>query len=379
MHIAVIGRGLIGSAAARHLAGTDASVTLIGPDEPADRAVHQGVFASHYDEGRITRALDTQLYWSRVSRAAIARYAGIEAESGVRFFTETGSLIAGPEGSAPVAGLDACRRDEGIESDVLRDTALAGAFPFFRFAPGMVGFHEPDGAGHVSPRALVLAQNSAAEKRGVRILRAEASGIEETGQGVRIATGEGELHADRVLVAAGGFTNRLLSGALPLTVMARTVIMLRVAEAEARRLSAQPSLVTFHADGTDDYMLPPIRYPDGGIYVKMGGDPVDVPLEGDAIGDWFRGPGNAEVGAFLEERVRDRIPGIAVEARHTMSCVTTFTPEDRPVIRALSDRVAVATAGCGRGAKCSDELGRLGALVVRGETLPDWALDGAAA
>jgi len=58
MHIAVIGRGLIGSAAARHLAKAGHAVTLIGPDEPADRKAHRGVFASHYDEGRITRALD---------------------------------------------------------------------------------------------------------------------------------------------------------------------------------------------------------------------------------------------------------------------------------------------------------------------------------
>ncbi|MGR3462778.1 MAG: hypothetical protein ACU0AX_01555 [Roseovarius sp.] len=36
----------------------------------------------------------------------------------------------------------------------------------------------------------------------------------------------------------------------------------------------------------------------------------------------------------------------------------------------LSDRIGVATAGCGRGAKCSDELGRLGAETILGHTLP---------
>ena len=56
MHrIIVIGRGLVGSAAGRHLSALTDGVVVLGPDEPTDRAAHTGVFASHYDEGRITR------------------------------------------------------------------------------------------------------------------------------------------------------------------------------------------------------------------------------------------------------------------------------------------------------------------------------------
>ena len=50
--IAVIGRGLIGSAAARHLAEAGHRVVLIGPDEPVDRRTSPGPFCSHPDEGR---------------------------------------------------------------------------------------------------------------------------------------------------------------------------------------------------------------------------------------------------------------------------------------------------------------------------------------
>ena len=51
----VVGKGLMGAAAARHLSAHSSSIALIGPDEPPDRAAHAGVFGSHYDEGRITR------------------------------------------------------------------------------------------------------------------------------------------------------------------------------------------------------------------------------------------------------------------------------------------------------------------------------------
>ena len=51
----VVGAGMMGAAAARHLSVQTDGVALIGPDEPADRKTHQGVFSSHYDEARITR------------------------------------------------------------------------------------------------------------------------------------------------------------------------------------------------------------------------------------------------------------------------------------------------------------------------------------
>jgi len=205
-------------------------------------------------------------------------------------------------------------------------------------------------------------------------LPAEAEGIEETGAGVRIATTAGPVTADRALVATGGFTDLLLPGALPLKVYARTVALFELDPEEAARLAGMPSLIVLLPNGEDPYLLPPIRYPDGRIYLKLGGDPVDVPLERRAaLGDWFRSGGSAEVGARLEAMVRERMPGLAIRRTRTDACVTTYTPTDRPAIGRLSDRVAVAVAGCGRGAKCSDELGRLGGLAVLGEALPDWA------
>ena len=92
---AVVGRGLTGSAAARHLAEQMPGVVLIGPDEHADWQSHGGVFASHYDEGRITRTIDPDENWARFANRSIARYRDIEARSGVAFFGERGCLISG--------------------------------------------------------------------------------------------------------------------------------------------------------------------------------------------------------------------------------------------------------------------------------------------
>ncbi len=374
MRIAVIGAGLIGGAAARHLAKAGHDVVLIGPPEPADKRGHHGVFGSHYDEGRITRKLDPWAFWSRVSRESIARYAEIEAESGIPFYTGAGAMLAGPADGALIRQTAEVQEAAGFPAERLTGAALAERFPYFAFSGDTLALYEATGAGHISPRRLARAQQAAACRAGARHLAVEAEGLEETGTGVRIATAEGRVEADRALVATGGFTDLLLPGALPLSVYARTVALFEIDAAEAARLSGMPSLIALLPNGEDPYLLPPIRYPDGRLYLKLGGDPVDVPLEGRAaLGDWFRGGGSAEVGARLEAMIRERMPGLAIRRTVTDACVTTYTPADRPAIGRLSSRVAVAVAGCGRGAKCSDELGRLGGLAALGEALPDWA------
>ncbi|MFP4274468.1 MAG: FAD-dependent oxidoreductase [Paracoccaceae bacterium] len=374
MRIAVIGAGLIGGGAARHLAKAGHEVVLIGPPEPEVRHSHDGVFGSHYDEGRITRKLDPWAFWSRVSRESIARYPEIESESGIAFFSDVGAMMAGPADQPLIAQVEAVRAEAGFPADRYEGAALARRFPYFAFPEGTLAVHEPAGAGHVSPRRLARAQRVAAERAGARWLPVEAQGIEETASGVTVATAEGPVRAERVLVATGGFTDLLLPGALPLKVYARTVALFEVDPEEAARLAGMPSLIVLLPNGEDPYLLPPIRYPDGRFYLKLGGDPVDLPLEGRAaLVDWFRSGGSAEVGARLEAMMRERMPGLAIRRRITDACVTTYTPADRPAIGRLSGRVAVAVAGCGRGAKCSDELGRLGGLAVLGEALPDWA------
>ncbi|WP_102107334.1 NAD(P)/FAD-dependent oxidoreductase [Oceaniglobus roseus] len=361
MRVGVVGRGLWGSAAARHLAKAGVDVTLIGPGEPADRNTHRGVFGSHYDEGRITRKNALKPFWVEVSMASIARYAEIEAESGIRFYTEAGAMMAG--GAGFMAPMDEGRRLFDVPCEMLDAEGLARKFPFFRFADGVTGAYEATGAGHVSPRRLVAAQNAAAKKHGAKVLEATVTGLDESKGGVEVATDEGAHRFDRVLVAAGGWTDTVLGREKRLDVYARTVALFEVSEAEAQRLATMPSLV--YEAPEDPYLLPPIRYPDGKLYVKLGGDPEDVPLDGpEAIGEWFRGGGNAEVRDHLEHMIRDLMPTLEIRSVSMSSCVTSWTHDRLPEVGHLSDRVAVCTGGNGAGAKCSDEMGRRGAALI---------------
>lgn len=380
MKIAVIGAGMFGAAAAKYLAQDGQDVTLIGPGEPADKAAHEGLFGSHYDEGRITRGLDPWPFWSRVSRASIARYREIEAASGIAFFNEVGSLMAGPEGSAQILRLQSVAERDGVACDSYRGADLARAFPFFTFPDTTLALHEPRLAGHINPRALVRAQIALARKAGARVVEEEVTGLDDTEQGVTAVTPTQRLTFDRVLLATGGFSRLLTGDALPLQVFARTAALFRVEPEEAARLREMPTLIYLGPNGEDPYLLPPIRYPDGHLYLKMGGDRVDRDLpDRAALTDWFRSGGDADVAGMLEAMLMERMPELKISARDRMACVTTYTPDNIPHLTALSDRVHTVIGGGGRGAKNSDEVGRLGAMQVSGQELPDWAREAAVA
>jgi sarcosine oxidase len=374
IRLAVIGRGLIGSAAARHLSKMGHDVALIGPDEPADLSRHGSVFGSHYDEGRITRSYDPGAFWRQANRAAISRYGEISAESGVEFYREAGALHIGNSETTDVASIGSICAEDGILCEAYRDTGLAERFPFLKSTAGMQGYFEPRNAGYISPRRLVRAQTIAAERAGTRIIDEPALGISESGSGVTIRTRSGSIEAERVLVAAGGHTQSLLGRSLGFTVYGRTAALFRLGAAETQRLAEMPSMRCLGPKGDNPYILPPISYPDGQTWLKLGGDPVDLPLDSEAdIKDWFRSGGSIEVADRLQGQILDRIRDLAFEERRVVPCMTTFGDSGLPCIGPLSERVTVAFCCYGKSAKCSDELGRLGGMALLGEVRPELA------
>jgi sarcosine oxidase len=366
--LAVIGRGLIGSAAARHLSKMGHDVALVGPGEPADFSRHSGVFGSHYDEGRITRSFDPYPFWRQANRAAISRYGEISAESGVEFYREVGALHVGPGETTDVASVGKICAEDGILCEAYHDTGLAERFPYLGSTAGMQGYFEPRNAGYISPRRLVRAQTIAAERAGARIIDEPALGISESGSSVAIRTRSGSVEAERVLVAAGGHTQSLLGRSLGFTVYGRTAALFRLGAAEVQRLAGMPSMRCLGPKGENPYILPPISYPDGQTWLKLGGDPVDLPLESEAnIKHWFQSGGSIDVADRLQKQILDRIRDLKFEERRVVPCMTTYGDTGLPCIGPLSERVAVAFGCYGKSAKCSDELGRLGAMALLGE------------
>ncbi|MDQ0320951.1 sarcosine oxidase [Pararhizobium capsulatum DSM 1112] len=372
----VVGKGMMGAAAARHLALTGARIAVVGPDEPTDWAGHDGVFASHYDNGRITRTIDPDPVWARLAHRSIERYGEIAEQGGIDFYSEVGCLIAAqaPGGECRYLGDVIAARDHlQVEARYIEADALDGHFPYFHFPAAYGGIFEARGAGHINPRALVKAQVNAAEKAGVRVIAQEVVSISEEADGVRVETHDGSiLKAGRVLISAGGFSisRKLFARPLDLVVLGRTVLFAEVSETELQRFVDMPSLIT--KGKTEDesfYLLPPLRYPDGRHYIKIGGDPTDIRMEDEAAArSWFRGEGHRPAADHMAKLLAGTMPDFKPVSTMWAPCVTTYTPHGYPFIGFTdSNRIAVLTGGNGAAAKSSDEIGRLGAsLIVNG-------------
>lgn len=364
MKLGVVGRGLVGAAAARHLASGGHDVTLIGPAEPNNRATHEGVFGSHYDEGRITRLLDPHPVWEDLAAQSIARYGEIEAASGIGFYNPKGVLMGAPKGATYLDQLRQVRDAAGVEAREFSGADLPDAFPYLAFDADYVMLHQATQAGHISPRRLVAAQSEAARRAGAKLVDAYATHV----RGGTVQSSAGAFTFDHVLVACGAFTNMVLDRPLAFKVLARTIALLRISAAEAARLHAMPSIIYRVADGSGPYVLPPIRYPDGHIYLKIGGEPDDVILrDADATKAWFRTAGNPDVGDYLIARMKTLLPGLQYEAAHTQACAVTYTQTGLPYVGAIDARTFVAAGGCGAAAKSSDEIGRIAAGALLGQ------------
>lgn len=369
----VIGRGMMGAAAARYLGTQVDGVALIGPDEPVDKVHHDGVFASHYDEARITRTIDKNPVWAAMANRSIARYAQIEQESGIRFYHETGCLIVGPKpggSSSYIASVQEAVSALGVTTETLDDAGLASHFPYFQFEADCTGIFERTSAGYVNPRTMVVAQSVLAEKAGVTMINAVAAVVRDEGSHVSVTTADGQVvKGEKVLLAAGGFSiaSDLLPQPLDLSVNARTVAFFEIPDEELSAYAGMPSLIYEPSESLDHiYLLPPVRYPDGKTYLKIGGDPDDLKLLTEpAIREWFKSGGRESTRNHLKRIIDGLVPGVANAPISMAACVTSFTPHGYPAIGfSSSPRIGVLTGGCGAAAKSSDEIGRLGAVLL---------------
>ena len=361
MKIAVVGGGIIGASAAKYLAASGHDVTLFAPSEPADKSRHNGVFASHYDAGRITRHLSPNPIWSELARESIARYRQIEAQSGIGFFHECGLLVTDAAGTPFIEAVRQVRDETGIDAPEMTRSAIRAAYPWLALPDTHIGFFEARGAGYIDPRKFVAAQIALAAARGAAVIDAAVSDLDML------------AGFDQILMAQGGFA-RMLIPELKLRVLARTIAM---AEPEDDTLADMPALIYRDPDGSDPYLVPPTRFPDGKTYLKIGGEPVDMELDGrDDLIPWFQGGGSRDVFEFLRHRVQGLFPDMRFRSWHRAACIVTYSTTGLPYVARIDDRMSVATAGCGSAGKSGDEIGRIAAETVLGRADERFALDG---
>jgi sarcosine oxidase len=381
--VAVIGVGLIGAAALRHLTTAGARCIGIGPAEPPDRSTHVGRFASHYDSGRVTRIIDHRLERAVLSQRAIAAYAPLSTRTGIEFHHPAGALhlAQDPRRLDELVRIASWLKvDHRLVSDV---TAPVDPRLHLPQAAGVVVEAAP--AGFIDPRRMLRAQIAAAQAGGAVVHRDEVLQVRRERGGWSLHCTSGRTHrAERLVVAAGAHLDEIagISTGVSFDVYGETVVMAHLDDVEHRRLATLPSLVAQVDDGIVDdiYLVPPTTYPDGSTRLKLGASRQRPVRLGDHSSrcSWMRAPvADAEL-----ERLRAvataTVPGLRATGWSAAPCLIADTPSGLPVIDTIDDGVVIA-AGCnGSAAKCADAIGQLAAALVTDGRWTDGELEASA-
>ena len=372
----VIGRGLIGSAAARHLAIQGASVALVGPSEPTNLKTHTGVFSSHYDSARIVRILDTLAHNCQISKAAIARFRPLEAETGINFFQEVGYLAASNNPSF-LKDMGAQAKDYYPEMETFSSEQLSERFPYFQFPKDVRGIFQAKNAGWLDPRKNIAAQNKALQSFDGIVVDDTVVAIEKNEKYITVKTEKSSFQCKKCILSTGAFANigNTIPRPIDYGVVPHTAVLGEVSKDQLPNLIGMPTMSYRLGDEPNKflYFLPPVEYPNGKHYVKIGhalGD--EMANDKQSLQDWFHSNGDEAKISWLREALKELLPSVTFNGIHSTPCVTTTSPTGSNYIDQFEDKRFYALfAGGGYCAKSADELGYITAEFALNNHFPE--------
>lgn len=374
----IIGRGLIGSAAAKYISRSQKNVAMIGPDEAT--ALEQGiVFASHYDRARIQRIVGNDSIETLLNLQSAQQHSALEKESGVNYHVGDGCLLVIPDDSGDYLNR---YQEEAKKFDVdfqfLTNASELKTFNHnLHFPDSAKGVYEPAPSGHINPRLLIKAQSEVFKRNSGKIYNNTVSDVSFENNVIKIiCIDEQTFYTKKVLLAPGSFVNfmNLLKKKLVLKVKSETTIWVKVKEEEARRLSSLPPLLykINEPQVQDIYLIRPLQYPDGNFYLKMGANiPNDIYLKSlTEIQEWFKNGHKNDNRPVLENALKSILPGISIEEVHEKRCIVCYTQHNKPYIGPVEKGLFVAAGGNGYAAMSSDKLGKIAATVLLKNKFP---------
>ncbi|HEX4886187.1 MAG TPA: FAD-dependent oxidoreductase, partial [Casimicrobiaceae bacterium] len=212
VEVAIVGGGLVGASLAWGMRALGARLAVVDANDT--RAASRGTFGLVWVQGK-GLGMPAYVQWTLASSRAWPALAGeLREHAGVDVALEqTGGLhacLSAGEMEARAAVLDRLFAQEGVERyDVrmLTREALLDRLPLL--GPDVAGGSFSPLDGHCNPLRLLTALHAGLRKAGVVLLRRRVTAIEP---GFRLHTADGELAAERVVVAAGRGTTALAAG-----------------------------------------------------------------------------------------------------------------------------------------------------------------------
>jgi sarcosine oxidase len=349
--VAVIGGGVMGSAAAWQLAARGHRVVLFEQFGPGH------VWGASHGSSRIFRHAYTERTYVDLAARAARLWRRLERLDGARVYTPTGAVDHGEPGR--LHALTRTLTQARIEHSLHTPRAARMQWPGLAFDT-MVLYHPEAGRLHADDAVAALKRRAADD--GAEIWHnAEVTGLRQNSSGVRVLTSSGSLRFDQVVVAAGAWTPQLFDGVPVLQQLLPELITTQ--EQPAHFIPTQTPI------GWPSFIHHPgAGYQGPGIYGLASEDGIKVgehgtgPVVDPGTRDFRPDPDGV---ARLQRYASQWLPGVEADSAVATTCLYTTTPDHHFVLDRRGP-VTVAAGFSGHGFKFAPAIGELVAGLVDG-------------
>lgn len=355
----VVGLGAVGSAAAHHLA--QRGLRVLGLDRYAPPHT---LGSSHGGSRIIRKAYFEGARYVPLLERAYTLWHDLEATIGQTLLHETGGLMIGSPESTLVGGAKHSAETHGLPFEMLDAPTLRQQFPAFHVPDDHIALWEKE-AGYLVPEQCVEVQLAQAQHHGATLRMDEpAQSWQPDGEGFSVTTARATYRASHVVLAVGGWLNRLVPDLqLPLRLERQVQAWFQPQGDGA--VFGHPHFPIFMWDHGDGPLL--YGFPDKGEGVKValhhGAALVDDP---DALD---RDPRAADEAA-IRVPLQRLFPGLTPSAHRMATCFYTNTPDEDYLIdhHPHHPHVLIASPCSGHGFKGANAVGEALADLVETRT-----------
>ncbi|HYE34126.1 N-methyl-L-tryptophan oxidase [Methylocaldum sp.] len=352
--VIVIGAGVVGAAAAYHLAQRGQRILALEQFE-LDHPM-----GSSYGESRIIRYAYKDSIYVDMAKEAFPMWRDLEQHSGKRLLTPSGGFDFGPADSPSLLATRDHLAAAGIAYEWLTATEAARRFPQFRLNQDMAAIYQPDAA-ILNASACVRTLAEMAQNYGAVLkTKCPVTKIEPLSDSVRVQTPKAGFSARRVVISAGAWAGKLLQALdlnLPLTPTRQEQMFFE----PARRAMFLPGTFPVFIHHQDPWIY---GLPDMGTGLKVAIHNLSHATDPD---DTRHARDEASV-ATVREWVKRFLPWGDGPIRERRECLYTMTPDEHFIIdtHPAYPNVVIGSPCSGHGFKFGILTGRLLADLAQG-------------
>lgn len=359
-NVIVIGAGVMGSAAAYHLAKDGQRVLLIERFEIAH------TLGSSHGESRIFRFAYNNPDYARLAMQSYPHWRALEADSGEQLLEVVGGLDLAhePAHHPDVDAVADALTQVGGRFERLDAAQIGARYPQWRLGDAAIAVFSPD-SGFLRATRCVQAMVAQAAKHGATVREREAVNVIDPGRPVEVVTDAGRYRADKLIITGGAWINELIRYVglqLPVRIEQEQVTYFApLRNAERFQRGRFPIFIHWRSP------IPAYGFP----MIDKPGVKIGFHHEGYLVDPNAPRMTRDETTQRVLDYARAHLPDAAGAPFEPTACLYTTTPDEDFVIDFAPDfdNVVICSACSGHGFKFGAGVGRaLADLVEHGAT-----------